>query len=234
MIKAIAIDDEPLAIDLIKTFCSQGNIVQLLATFTEASQAVKFLQENTVDLVLLDINMPAISGIDFHKRFSSSSMVIFTTAYSEFAAEGFALNAIDYLLKPFSYERFQRAAEKANDYHSYRSNKEQAKARHLFLKVDYSLHKMAMSDIAYIEGIDNYIKIFTRDGKSLRVRMTLKAIMEKLDPQQFVRVHKSFIVSVSKVTAAGNKELIVNDMQIPIGPNYTAEVTGLFHNSAHQ
>src|SRR5580765_1663959 len=119
MITAIAIDDEPLAIDVIKTFCAKVDFIKLVSTFTEAGTALLYLNEHAVDLLFLDINMPAISGIDFYKKVSKNTMVIFTTAYGEYAVEGFNLNAIDYLLKPFDFKRFQHAVEKAREYLSY-------------------------------------------------------------------------------------------------------------------
>lgn len=223
---AIAIDDEPLALDVIRTFCGKLDTVQLSGAFTESSAAVKFLESHQVDLLFLDINMPALSGIDFFKRFGRDSMVIFTTAYSEYAVEGFNLNAVDYLLKPFEFTRFQKAIEKAGDYHGNLQQKESS--QYIFVRVDYSLVKIAVANILYIEGVDNYIKIYFEKDRPLLVRMSMKAILEKLPTGQFERVHRSFIVAFSKVKSLRNRLIHIADKEIPVGSNYASEVQKLF------
>jgi two-component system LytT family response regulator len=228
MITAIALDDEPLAIDVIKTYCQKVDEVKLLATFTEAGPAMKYLDEHPVDLLFLDINMPAISGIDFYKKVSKNTMVIFTTAYSEYAVEGFNLNAVDYLLKPFDFKRFQQAVDKIKEYHNYAQLKENEQPQYLFVKVDYSMVKVPFEEIAYIEGLDNYLKINFDSGKSLLVRMSMKTISEKLPPAEFIRVHRSFIIPFSKVVSVRNKTIYLDKKEIPIGTNYVDEVMKLF------
>ena len=156
MITSIAIDDEPLALNVIQAFCKKIEGVKLLNSFTETTAALNFLKENPVQLIFLDINMPAISGIEFIKLVPKDTMVIFTTAYSEYAVEGFNLNAIDFLLKPFDFNRFSSAIDKAIDF--YRFKLQSAQTQHLFIKVDYSVMKIEMADIEYIEGLDNYLK----------------------------------------------------------------------------
>lgn len=228
MITAIAVDDEPLALIVIKTYCEQTAGIKLVGAFSEATAALEFLKKNPVDLLLLDINMPAISGIEFYKRVSKNTMVIFTTAFSQYAVEGFNLSAIDFLLKPFDFARFQKAIEKAKEYHEYQHHKTPETAQHLFVKVDYSLVKVQLSDILYIEGLDNYIKIHYDQGKTLLVRMTMKAITEKLPAAEFVRVHRSFIVPLAKVTSIRNKIIYLDRQEIPIGTNYAEDVLALF------
>lgn len=228
MITAIALDDEPLAIDVIKTYCQKVDEVKLLATFTEAGPALKYLDEHPVDLLFLDINMPAISGIDFYKKVSKNTMVIFTTAYSEYAVEGFNLNAVDYLLKPFDFKRFQQAVDKIKEYHNYAQLKENEQPQYLFVKVDYSMVKVPFDEIAYIEGLDNYLKINFDNGKSLLVRMSMKTISEKLPAAEFIRVHRSFIIPFSKVVSVRNKTIYLDKKEIPIGTNYVDEVMKLF------
>ncbi len=228
MITAIALDDEPLAIDVIKTYCQKVDEVKLLATFTEAGPAMKYLDEHPVDLLFLDINMPAISGIDFYKKVSKNTMVIFTTAYSEYAVEGFNLNAVDYLLKPFDFKRFQQAVDKIKEYHNYAQLKENEQPQYLFVKVDYSMVKVPFEEIAYIEGLDNYLKINFDSGKSLLVRMSMKTISEKLPAAEFIRVHRSFIIPFSKVVSVRNKTIYLDKKEIPIGTNYVDEVMKLF------
>jgi len=228
MITAIAIDDEPLALEVIKAFCAKLDFIKLVRTFTEAAAALKFLNEEPVDLLFLDINMPSISGIDFYKKFSNDMLAIFTTAYSEYAVEGFNLSAVDYLLKPIEFGRFQKAVEKAKEYRDYLRHKGNETLQHLFVRVDYSLVKVPLADILYIEGLDNYIKIHFESAKPLLVRMSMKGIAEKLPSAGFVRVHRSFIVPFSKVTSVRNKIIYLKKQEIPIGTNYVEEVLKLF------
>lgn len=225
---AIAIDDEPLALAVINTFCQKVDFVNLAKTFTETGAAMKYLEDNPVDLLFLDINMPAISGIDFYKKVGNHTMAIFTTAYSEYAVECFNLSAIDYLLKPFEFSRFLKAVEKAKEYYDFLSMKDSTSHQHLFLKVDYSIVKVALSEILYIEGLDNYLNIHFDNGKKLLVRMSMKGITEKLPADEFIRVHRSFIVPFSKVTSVRNKVIHLDKKEIPIGTNYVDSVLGLF------
>ena len=231
MIPAIAIDDEPLALNVVKALCGRVDFIKLLATFTETSTAMKYLDGNHVDLIFLDINMPAISGIEFYKKLQKKTMVIFTTAYSEYALEGFNLDAVDYLLKPFEFSRFAKAVEKARDYHTYLYTKENSNARYLFVKVDYSIVKVELQDILYIEGLDNYLKIHFEDNRSLLVRMSMKGISEKLPEKEFIRVHRSFIVPFSKVSSIRNKTKYLKKMEIPVGTNYVDTVLELFKDT---
>jgi DNA-binding LytR/AlgR family response regulator len=220
MIKAIALDDEPPALLVIKSFCNQTGFIELSKTFSKTEDAFKYLQSETVDLLFLDINMPSISGIDFYKQLPQKVMVIFTTAYTEYAVEGFNLQAIDYLLKPFTYQRFMQAVEKAKDYLAFQ-NKEQTgdKPAYIFLRVDYSMMKVAIADIMFIEGLDDYLKIHLQAQKTLVVRLTMKAMLEKL-PDDFIRVHRSYIVSFRHVESVRNKVIYIAGEEIPIGSSY--------------
>ncbi len=232
MITAIAIDDEPLALAVIKTFCQKVDYLNLTKTFTETGPALKYLNDNPVDLLFLDINMPAISGIDFYKKISKNTMAIFTTAYSEFAVECFNLSAIDYLLKPFEFSRFQKAVEKAKEFHAFFAQKDNLSSQYLFVRADYSLVKVAFADILYIEGLDNYIKIHFDNNKSLLVRMSMKSVSEKLPAREFIRVHRSFILQLRKVTSVRNKIIYLGKTEIPIGTNYVEDVLKLFKESS--
>ncbi len=225
---AIAVDDEPLALTIIKTFCSKIDFIDLKQCFTETTDALKYLNTNHVDVLFLDINMPSLSGIEFYKKAPKNVMVIFTTAYSEYAVEGFNLSAIDFLLKPFSYDRFLAAAEKAKEYYNYLHRADNAAPQYIFLRVDYSMVKIALADITYIEGLDNYIKIHLSNGKNILVRMSMKGIAEKLPATEFVRVHRSFIVPLNKVLSVRNKIIHLDKAEIPVGTNYVDEVTKLF------
>lgn len=228
MIKAIAIDDEPLALAIIETFCSRVDTLELVQVFTDTSKALAYLSEHQINLLFLDISMPGISGLELYKEIPESTMVIFTTSYSEYAIEGFNLSAIDYLLKPFEYERFVKAIEKAREYWEFVQQKESETKQFLFVKVDYSMMKVVVADILYIEGLDNYLKIYFDNAKPILVRMSMKVIMERLPGKDFIRVHRSYIVPLNKVKAMRNKMLFIGTIEIPIGTNYVQSVSELF------
>lgn len=226
MITAIALDDEPLALMVVKNFCEQSDVVKLLQTFSSTREAAVYLANNPVDLLFLDIQMPGMSGIDFYKGLDSNTMVIFTTAFSEYAVEGFNLSAIDYLLKPFELSRFQQAVNKAKEYYEYQQGRA---TQYLFIKVDYSVVKIPVADIMYIEGLDNYLKLHFANRKPIIARMSMKGILEKLPEKQFLRVHRSYIVAIDKVQALRNKQLHMADVQIPVGSNYADAVQAYFN-----
>jgi DNA-binding LytR/AlgR family response regulator len=220
MIKAIALDDEPLALDVIKSFCHLTDYIDLVKTFSRSEEAMNYVSNFPVDLLFLDINMPSISGLDFKKQINTKTMVIFTTAYSEFAIEGFNLNAIDYLLKPFTPERFLQATEKAKAYYQFLHQNVLAKPEHIAIRVNYVLTKVTLADIVFIEGLDDYLKIHLRGQKPLITRMTMKAILEKLPQSDFVRVHRSYIVPLSKIETVRNKFIVIEGEEVPIGISY--------------
>jgi DNA-binding LytR/AlgR family response regulator len=228
MITAIAIDDEPPALKVIEAFCKEFGFMDLQKTFTRTDEAANYLKKFPVDLLFLDIQMPSISGIDFYKNVAQHTMVIFTTAYSEYAVEGFSLSAIDYLLKPFTKERFGQAVQKANDYAGYLRQSHKHIADFVFIRADYTLHKIAFNDIIFIEGLDDYIKIQLENNKPIVARMTMKAIMEKLPEQHFIRVHRSFIVAIKRVLQVRNKVIYLGDVRINIGQSYEAAVAEKF------
>lgn len=220
MIQAIAIDDEIPALSIVQTFCSRTGFIHLERTFNQPTEALKHLRKFPVDLVFLDINMPSLSGIDLYKAVQQDTMAIFTTAYSEYAVEGFNLNAVDYLLKPFTYKRFLQAAEKANEYYNYLREKERTKEQYLFVRADYTLVKINIADILYIEGYDDYLKIHLVGQKPLITRMTLKTILEKLPSQQFIRIHRSYVVPLSRVESLRNKVVSLGEIKLPLGNSY--------------
>lgn len=226
MIKAIALDDEPLALEILQSLCDNVNYIDLERTFTKSDEAFKYLKKYPVDLLFLDINMPSISGLDFYKKLPHKTMVIFTTAYSEFAVEGFTLSATDYLLKPISLARFQQATEKA--YSQWKLQNQNIEQQYLFIRADYSLIKILFSDILYIEGLDDYVKIHIKDQKTVVARMTLKAIIQKLPETEFVRVHRSFIIPISKVSKIRNKIIYIDQIEIPISVSYEEAFFTLF------
>jgi DNA-binding LytR/AlgR family response regulator len=223
MLTAIALDDEPPALKVIESFCKQLTVIDLQRTFTKPSEAAAYLQATPVDVLFLDIQMPSISGIDFYKNLPQEMMVIFTTAYSEYAVEGFNLSAIDYLLKPYTLERFTQAVHKAHDYYNYLQQTEKPAESFIFIRADYSVHKIQLTDILYIEGLDDYLKIHLAGRKPIVARLTMKAMLEQLPAARFVRVHRSFIVPLDSIEQVQAKNVMVNNTEIPIGNRYKKE-----------
>ncbi len=216
MLNCVAIDDEPLGLVIIEEFCRKFQFLNLVKTFTDPVEASKHIRKFPVDLLFLDIQMPDINGIEFYKQFGENKLVIFTTAHSQYAVEGFNLNALDYLLKPIELKRFEQAVNKANDFfnYSHSTNQEQ---QYLFVRAEYSLVKILFSDIEYIETLDDYIKIHLSGRKPVITKMNLKNVMAKRNPNEFVRVHRSYIVPLSKITAVRGKHIRLRDAEIPIG-----------------
>lgn len=220
MIKAIALDDEPPALEIIETFCARLDNIELVKTFTKTSEAFSYLEKFPVDLIFLDINMPSLSGIEFYKSITQKAMVIFTTSYSEYAVESYNLNAVDYLLKPFTFKRFEQAVQKANEYYRFTTQQETQDEKYLLLRIDYGLVKILIDDILFIEGLDNYLKIHLHNQKPVVARMTMKAILEKLPATSFIRVHRSYTVPLSRIEAVRNKMIFIAGEEIPIGTSY--------------
>lgn len=220
MIKAIAIDDEPPALHVIESFCSRTAAIELEKSFTMPAEALRHLRKFPVDLIFLDIQMPSINGIDFYKAIKQDTMVIFTTAYSEYAVEGFNLSAVDYLLKPFTFKRFEQAVAKAVDYYNYKKQSGPEMPKYLFIRADYSLLKIALADIVYIEGLDDYLKIHLTGSSPVVARMTMKSILEKLPATDFVRVHRSYIVPFNRIESYRNKNITIAGQEIPTGSSY--------------
>lgn len=227
MITAIALDDELPALEVLEAFCNQSKEVNLVKFFTKTQDARFYLEEYPVDLLFLDINMPSVSGIDFYKSISQETTVIFTTAYSEYAAESYELNAVDYLMKPFSYDRFLKAVDKVKKLHQIQKGDKQ---NYILFRVDYGLTKVLFSDIIFVESLDNYLKIHIKSQKALVVRMTMKTLLEKLSPVEFCRVHRSYIISLSYVQSYRNKIIKINDQDIPLGNNYEIYFLQRFNN----
>lgn len=224
MIRTIALDDEPPALNIIKAFCSTNPDVSLEKVFTSTDRALSYINNNSIDLILLDINMPTVSGIDFYKRISQDIMVIFTTSYTEYAVESYAINAIDYLVKPYTRKRFNQAIKKALDLYSMRKVASQAGELYLTIRSDYGLMKVFYTDIIFIEGLDNYLKIHLTNKQPIVVRLTMKGLVEKLPVQQFIRVHRSYIVSLKHVSYCRNKLItLTNNEEIALGSSYEQE-----------
>jgi len=187
-------------------------------TFTNPDEAAVWLQQNEVDILFLDIQMPDINGLQFYRSLSKKPPVIFTTAYSEYAVEGFNVDAVDYLLKPFEYDRFLKAVFKAREYLDFLTNQELQMAS-IFIKVDYQLMKINLKDIELVEGLDDYIRIHIKP-KPVLTLMTLKSLQEKLPQHEFVRLHRSYIVPLSKIESFGKSKIKVSGKEIPVGSSY--------------
>jgi len=226
MIKCIAVDDEPLALELMETYLSQIPGIELMETFSDAISAWGFLQKNAVDLVFLDIQMPDINGIQLAKSLNHHQpMIVFTTAYSKYAVEGFNLDAIDYLLKPFDFNRFLESVNKAKKHHSLKDiipNISDESA--IFVKSDYQNLRIITREILFIEGFDDYIRIHLDSGKNISTLMSLKSIIEKLPESDFLRVHRSYIIPVNKIKRIYNQHIQLGDKEIPIGKSYVDSV----------
>jgi|688.fasta_scaffold324637_2 DNA-binding LytR/AlgR family response regulator len=225
MIKAIALDDEPLALKIIETFCADIEFIDLEKTFSKPNEALKYINKFPVDLIFLDIQMPSINGIDFYKNLDKNVMVIFTTAFPEYAVDGFELNAVDYLMKPFSFERFMQSVNKAKEYFNFiNSSSSEIAQNHFFIRADYKLIKVMYDDIVYIEGLNDYVKIFLLNQKPIIARITMKSMLDRLPQDSFIRVHRSYIVSKNKVVSLKNKNLFINFndemIEISIGKSY--------------
>ncbi len=220
MIKAIAIDDELLALKVIESFCAKVDFINLEKTFHKPKEALRYLEEYQVDLLFLDINMPSMTGIELFRSVTQNTMVIFTTAYSEYAVEGFNLNAIDYLLKPFTFERFLQGVNKAHEYFKIQQPNDAETPSYLYIRADYRLHKIPLTDILFIEGLDDYLKIHIINANSIVARMTMKTMLEKLSAKDFMRVHRSFIVPFARIENVRNKIISIGEEEIPIGVSY--------------
>jgi DNA-binding LytR/AlgR family response regulator len=228
MINCIAIDDEPLALDLISNYCSQVDFLDLKKTFTRPSEAALYMRKFPIDLIFLDIQMPDISGIDFYKSLDSERLVIFTTAYSEYAVEGFNLSAVDYLLKPIRFSRFEQAVIKTKEFLDYMNNRGSDADKYLFVRSDYKLLKIPLHDILFIQGLDNYIRIVTDHSRPVISRVSMKYICEKLPRDMFVRIHRSYIINLKKEISYRNKKVQIGDIQIPVGISFEDEVKKIF------
>lgn len=230
MIRAIALDDEPLALELIQTFCNKLDFVQYEKGFSNTNQAWQYLEQEPVDLLFLDINMPAISGLDFYQSLSKKPLLIFSTSYSEYALDSYDLGAVDYLLKPFSFQRFEKAVRKAYEiFQLVKTAQQKEEESYLMLKLDYGLVKILLTDIVFIEGLDNYIKIHLQNQHPLVVRMTMKLLQEKLPLTAFIRVHRSYIVPLSRIESVRNRIITIAGEEIPIGKSYENELQQLLN-----
>jgi two-component system, LytTR family, response regulator len=220
-LKCIAIDDEPPALEVIKEYAGQFPGLQLIQTFDDAVSGGEFLRRHPVDLLFVDINMPDVTGLDLVRSLKEKPMIIFTTAHKKYAHDGFELDAIDYLLKPISFERFSKAVNKAMEYDQYKKQAKNETAESLFVYSEYRMVKISLKEIEYIESLEDYIKIHFVNAKPILTLMTLKGVLEKLPSVQFKRIHRSYIVAVDKVISILNrKATLQSSAELPISDSY--------------
>ena len=223
----VAIDDEPLALELIRSYVARMPDVQLLGTFEDAVSGIEYLARKNPDLIFLDINMPDISGIELAKALKEKPMIIFTTAHKQFAFDGFELEAVDYLLKPIDFDRFSKAVFKAIDVKKYKARSDSSQEELvIYVHSEYRMIKIVLKNVEYIESLEDYIKIHLANDKPVLTLMSLKKVLEMLPEQQFRRIHRSYIVPVSRIRSVQNKKVQLSHVLLPIGESYAEQVKG--------
>ncbi len=223
MIKCLAIDDEPLALQQLSTFIEKIPFLELVASCRSAVQARGIMEKDIVDAIFIDINMPDLNGMDFVKSLAVPPLVVFTTAYSEYAVEGYKVEAVDYLLKPFGMNDFQRAALRLKErVERFAEQRGEGDEDTLFLKTEYRVVRISKSDIRYVEGMSEYLKIHLEgQQKPLVVLLSMKKIEENLPQNTFMRIHRSYIVNLKKIREVNKNRVIMDaDTYLPIGDNY--------------
>lgn len=222
-IKCLAIDDEPLALQQIAGYIQQISFLKLEAQCTNAFEALKVLESKSIDLMFVDINMPDLNGMEFVKSLEHKPLLIFTTAYSEYALEGFKVDALDYLLKPFYFSEFSKAVQKAKKQFELMQNAPEelnTNNDYLFIKSEYKLVRINLADILYIEGMKEYVRIHLTGQKPVMSLLSMKSLEEKLPENQFMRVHRSYIVNLGKITTVERHRIVFDDVRIPVSDNY--------------
>ena len=232
MLRCIAIDDEPLALELLEDNIRKVPYLQLVATCENPIEAMKVMQQESVDLVFLDIQMPGLTGLQFIQSLNQKPMFILITAYEKYALEGFNLDVVDYLVKPVSLDRFMKACNKAYELHQLKSRPKaqdiSAAPEFFFVNVDYSLLKIVFDDILYVEGLKDYVRIHLKNNaRPIITRMSMKSIEEQLPAATFIRIHKSYIVSVNHVTAVRKNSIFIDTLELPVSDNYKEALSAI-------
>ena len=226
-LRTIAIDDEPLALKLVCDYIGRTPFLELIGSFDHPLDAVDFLSGHDADLIFVDIQMPDLSGIEFIRNLEAEHKIIFTTAYEKYALEGFKLNAVDYLLKPFSYDEFLKAAGKAFKMAELETNALptiEANNQFLFLKSEYKIRRINFNDILYIEGLTDYIKVYTMgEDKPVLSLNSIKSLEQKLPEEKFMRVHRSFLVNLDKIETIERSRIVFGKTYIPVSDQYKAK-----------
>ena len=221
MIRCIAIDDEPLALRQITKYIEQTPFLTLSGAFTSALEGLSYLNENEIDLLFVDIQMPNLNGLDLVKSLIKRPKIIFTTAYSEYAIDGFQLDVLDYILKPLDYASFLKSANKAQSQLQRENNEKLSTGPdHIFIKSEYRIVRIELDKILYIEGSRGYLRFFLENAKPVMTLLSMKKIEAKLLAAKFLRVHRSFIVNVDKITMIERSQIIFDDVRIPVSEQY--------------
>lgn len=221
MIRCIAIDDEPLALTLIDTYSKRVPFLELRGIFTDVKAAEEYIQQHEIDLLFLDIQMPEMNGLHYYKTHHPDQPVIFTTAFSEYAIDGFEVKALDYLLKPYPFERFEQACLKVKDYFEFKNKTQDKPTDFMMVKQGYGWEKVRYHEILYLESRDDYVRIVLENNKHVLTKSTTKSMQEKLPEDMFLRIHRSYIVNKSVIKSVNvRRVLLKNDKEIPVGSNY--------------
>jgi DNA-binding LytR/AlgR family response regulator len=225
IINCAIIDDEPLAAGLLESYVAKTPYLNLTGTYNSAITAMRDLRDNPVPLLFLDIQMPELSGVEFAKILPKDTKIIFTTAFPQYALEGYKVNALDYLLKPISYEDFLRATEKAQDWFNVLQKREAYNDdRIMFIKSEYKLLRVHLDDILYVEGLKDYVRICLKNGEKIMSLMSMKKLEDYLPRPEFLRTHRSYIVHMPEVRSIDRFRIVFGDIFIPISDNYKEEV----------
>ncbi len=227
-INCIIVDDEPASREILEKYIADCPVLNLAGICKNAFEANDFINNHDINLIFLDINMPRLSGMKFYKSLAKPPYVIFTTAYTEFAVEGFEVNAVDYLLKPYPFERFLKAVNKAIDIIN-NKNHELNKSDFILLRSDKKIHRIIINDISYLEAIGDYVKVHS-DNKYILVHDTFQNLLSQLSENQFIRVHKSFAISINKFELIEGNMVKISNKSIPIGHTYRNEFINLIKN----
>jgi DNA-binding LytR/AlgR family response regulator len=223
MINCLVVDDEPIAREGMMEYVRQIDYLNPVAQCKSAAEAAGLLQKHKIDLIFLDIQMPKLTGIEFVKALAEPPLVIFTTAYSEYALEGFELDVVDYLLKPISFARFLKSVEKAQSYLHARNKEVSITNDYFFIKCNGKIEKIIMAEVIYIEAMANYVIIYTRQKKYITY-LTFSGIEDQLPTELFVRIHKSYLVAISAIQTIDGNEVITSSMRLPLSKNYRNDV----------
>jgi len=221
-IKALVVDDEPLAQEVLKTYIKEIATIDVIAYCSDALESITFLKEQKIDLIFLDINMPKISGMEFIKTLKNPPLIILTTAYTQYALEGYELNVLDYLAKPFSIQRFLKAIQKVEEMLLLQQKKEERNSESLFIKSNKKTFQIQINEITYIEGLGDYIKIFT-EKTHLISNLSMRKIHEQLPSSEFIRIHKSFIINIKKIKSIEGNMVDVGNGKLTIGNHFRQE-----------
>ena len=227
MIRCITIDDAPLALSQINDFVSRVPFLELVGSASNAFEAMELLSKNRIDLIYTDINMPDLSGLDLVKTLVQNPMIIFSTAYSEYAIDGFKIEAIDYLLKPYSFNEFLKSANKALEIFEYKRHSEMSiqkeRLTHIFVKADYRIVNIVIKNITYIQSQSDYVKFYLENGTNVMSLMSMKTLEEMLQNTDIIRVHRSYFVNIKRISYIANQTIVIGNQQIPLGESYKTQ-----------